>query len=138
MIRYGQQINLAAIWKDYWGDHHKSAPGTDGVTPQKFNEDLQKNLRSLRTDLCNGYTYSALRGLSFPKKDPSKKRLICIPTVRDRLVQRALLKVIESKTPQLGIANEVSFGFVRRINGGAHNARKIATSLEAVFTTTFG
>src|SRR4051794_17206156 len=102
--------NLAVIWKDYWRDHKKSAPGVDGITPQIFNNDLQKNLRSLRTDLCNGYTYSALRGLPVPKKDPTKKRIICIPTVRDRLVQRALLKVIESKASKLGIANNVSFG----------------------------
>jgi RNA-directed DNA polymerase len=119
--------NLAAIWKDYWREHKKSAPGVDGITPQIFNNDLQKNLRFLRIDLCNGYAYSALRGLPVPKKDPTQKRIICISTVRDRLVQRALLKFIESKASQLGIANDVSFGFVRA-NGGAHNARRRAIS----------
>src|SRR4051794_20234853 len=85
--------NLATIWRYYWSDHKKSAPGVDGITPQTFNNDLQKNLRFLRTDLCSPYTYSALRGVPVPKKDPTKKRIICIPTVRDRLVQRALLEV---------------------------------------------
>lgn len=119
---------LAEIWRDYWKDqkHKRSAPGVDGVTPQHFNSIIERNLRFLRSELCEGYTYSALRGIPVPKKDPTKKRLICVPTVRDRLVQRALLTFIECKAPQLGIANDVSFGFIPAKAGakrGVHAAR---------------
>jgi RNA-directed DNA polymerase len=125
--------NLANVWKDYWKEqkHKRSAPGVDGFTPRQFNDDLKRNLRLLRADLYEGYIYSSLRGIPVPKKDPAKKRLICIPTVRDRLVQRALLRVIESKASQLGIANDVSYGFIPASAGskrGAHAARAVAVS----------
>jgi len=61
----------------------------------------------------DGYTFSALRGYLVPKKDPTKFRMICVPTIKMRVVQRALLRVIESKAVRLRIANDVSFGFVK-------------------------
>jgi RNA-directed DNA polymerase len=70
-----------------------------------------------------------LRGVAVPKKDPTKKRVICIPTVRDRVVQRAVLRTISARAPKLGIVNDVSFGFIKDSNGvrrGAHAARNVA------------
>ena len=94
-----------------------------------FRDQLKARLHSLKLELENGYTFDALRGVPIPKKDPSKLRLICVPTVKDRLVQRALLGVIESRSAKLGILNAVSYGFIRRIEGckgGTHGARQAA------------
>src|SRR3954467_14810992 len=52
-----------------------------------------------------------------PKKDPNKFRIICVPTFQDRLVQKALLNFIEPRSTSLGIANDVSFGFVKTSPG---------------------
>jgi retron-type reverse transcriptase len=106
--------NLSEVWKGYWqGKRRKSAPGVDGITPQQFNANLPRNLLLLRDGLGESYKYSVLRGWPVPKKDPSKYRLICIPTVADRVVQRAVLQFIEDRASKLGIANDVSFGFVK-------------------------
>jgi retron-type reverse transcriptase len=121
--------NLRAIWKEYWRHSKESAPGIDGITPKGFNDNLPSNLSVLRAELADGYDYFPLRGVAVPKKDPAKKRLICIPTVRDRVVQRAVLRVIEARGSKLGIVNGVSFGFIKDSNGarrGAHAALNVA------------
>ena len=67
-----------------------------------------------------------------PKKDATKLRLICVPTVADRIVQRALLVVIEGDSSRLGILNAVSYGFVRDLGGpkrGVQGAHRLAVRL---------
>jgi RNA-directed DNA polymerase len=121
--------NLRGVWKEYWCNNKESAAGVDGITPKIFNDSLPTNLTILRAQLSDGYDYFLLRGVAVPKKDPTKKRVICIPTVRDRLVQRAILQIIAARAPKLGIVNGVSFGFIKDCNGarrGAHAARNIA------------
>src|SRR5208282_4729918 len=132
--------NLGTVWKTYWKDNSKSAPGVDGITPKIFNDNLNRHLRYLREEIREGYTYSALRVIPIEKKNSIKKRLICIPTVADRLVQRAVLKNIESKSMALGIINEVSFGFVKEtseIKRGVHAARKAAVRLRQEYPWAF-
>jgi RNA-directed DNA polymerase len=125
--------NLQVVWKDYWKHaRRKSAAGIDGVTPQAFHNDLGRRLRLLRDELRDGYSFSALRGVAVPKKDISKMRLICVPTVADRVVQRAILNLVESAAVRLGVVNDVSFGFVKAPIGekrGTHAARQTAIRL---------
>jgi retron-type reverse transcriptase len=109
--------NLADIWKEYWPRAKNSSPGVDGITPQQFFENLPKQIALIRSEVKDGYNYSNLRGVSVPKKDPKKFRIICVPTMQDRVLQRALLRVVESKAVQLGISNDVSFGFVKDRDG---------------------
>src|SRR5260221_2759161 len=123
--------NLKDIWKIYWRDHKRSAPGVDGMTPRNFHDNLDRQLRLLRAEIGDSYGYSPLRAIPIEKKNSDKKRLICIPTVSDRLVQRAVLKKIEDRAAQLGIVNDVSFGFVKGTIGGTkgvHAARNAAVS----------
>ena len=122
--------NLKAVWEDFWRrTGGKSSAGIDGITPAAFRDQIESRLHLLKVDLDRGYRFGSLRGVAIPKKDPSKLRLICVPTVADRIVQRALLGVIEQRSAKLGIYNSVSFGFVRRIaneKGGTHGARQAA------------
>lgn len=87
--------------------------GTDGHTLQAFNQGLSENLRALQRELWSdkGYEFSPLLPLLVPKPS-GKLRLISVPTVRDRVVQRALLDYL-SEGDKCGIQNEVSYGFVR-------------------------
>ena len=105
--------NLKAVWKEYKPRAKHSTPGGDGVTPKQFDDGLTQQIALIRAQVAEGYTFSALRGVKVPKKDPTKFRVICVPTVKDRVVQRALLRAIEGKAARLRIANDVSFGFVK-------------------------
>ena len=105
--------NLRDVWKEYRPRAKNSASGIDGVTPKQFDDNLTQWIAQIRAEVVDGYTFSALRGVSVPKKDPTKFRIICVPTIQDRVVQRALLRVIEGKATRLRIANDVSFGFVK-------------------------
>ena len=109
--------NLRDVWKEYRPRAKGSAQGVDGITPKQFDENLTQRIALIRAEVADGYTFSPLRGVSVPKKDPTKFRMICVPTIQDRVVQRALLRVIESKASRLRIANDVSFGFVKDTPG---------------------
>ena len=123
--------NLQNIWKVYRQRAIRSAAGIDGLTPKQLDENLSINLSLIRAKLGEGYTYSRLRGVCVPKQDPNKFRVICVPTIHDRIVQRAVLQVIETKSERLRIANDVSFGFVKDTPGrkrGVPAARAAAIS----------
>lgn len=125
--------NLRDVWREFTGRGGiKSSAGVDGVTPAMLRDDLGRRLSRISEEMKNGYEFSSLRGVVLPKKEPGKTRLICVPTVADRLVQRAILRKVEARSVQLGIANDVSFGFVRLPTGekrGTHAARQAAIKL---------
>ena len=60
----------------------------------------------------------------------STERVICIPTVRDRLVQRAIVAYITSRS-KFPINNNSSFGFIKGL--GPHSAIKRALELRAKY-----
>lgn len=64
--------------------------------------------RIIRRDL--GFPFSPLRAFFVPKSSGGE-RVICIPTVRDRVVQRAISDFLASGD-RCRLQNEVSFGFL--------------------------
>jgi len=101
----------------------KRAAGVDGQSCEEFEEHLLVETRQLCEQL-KGSTYrpSAVRRVHIPKPGrPNETRPLGIPTVRDRVVQRAIVNVIE---PILDHQfHERSFGF--RQGRGAHDALRI-------------
>lgn len=99
------------------------AAGVDGQTCEAFEEHLIVETRRLAEQL-RGSTYrpKAVRRVQIPKPGrPNESRPLGIPTVRDRVVQRAVLNVIE---PILDHQfHERSFGF--RHGRGAHDALRL-------------
>jgi RNA-directed DNA polymerase len=65
--------------------------------------------RNLRAGL---YGPAPLRAVFIPKPNSDKERLICIPTIADRLVQRTIASYLSEKK-KLPIYNSSSFGFLR-------------------------
>jgi RNA-directed DNA polymerase len=98
-----------------------SSYGTDGKSGEEFSANLDDNLTNVAKALSSGqYQFSDLRCRWIDKSgDNHKQRLICIPTVSDRLVQRTIADILE-KTDRLGVKNNVSFGFQRNL--GVANA----------------
>lgn len=88
----------------------RKAPGVDHVTPRRFAADLDGEVRRLAAELKEGtYQPKPIRRVYIPKPGSRERRPLGIPTVRDRVVQAALLDVIEPIF-EAGFA-EHSYGF---------------------------
>jgi RNA-directed DNA polymerase len=88
----------------------KSSRGADDVTLLDFERSLEAELRSIQRSLRTGsYRFTPLRPRAIPKTG-GKYRPILIPAVRDRVVQRALLGIIEPAIePHIGWATSHAF-----------------------------
>lgn len=74
---------------------NKGAPGIDGVSVFDFGDNLENEIENLHVELKTGtYRPSPVRRVNIPRSD-GKLRPLGIPTVRDRVVQQALLNVLE-------------------------------------------
>ncbi|MHC4093015.1 MAG: group II intron reverse transcriptase/maturase [Planctomycetota bacterium] len=70
-------------------------PGIDGVDKQRMERDLPEQLEQMRLELLDGrYQPQPTRRVYIPKAD-GKQRPLGIPTLRDRIVQRAMLMAME-------------------------------------------
>lgn len=69
--------------------------GVDGITKQDLQEGLDDYLAEIRNDLLKGeFIPSPAKRLYIPKAN-GKQRPLGIPTIRDRIVQRAMLMAME-------------------------------------------
>jgi group II intron reverse transcriptase/maturase len=110
--------NLDTLAFAYWSLDRKSAPGIDGVTWQSYGEALEDNLQDLSVRLKRGgYRASAVRRVFIPKAD-GRQRPLGVPTLEDKIVQRALVEVMNAiyEIDFLGF----SYGF--RPGRSQHNA----------------
>lgn len=86
--------NLASAWQRV--RKNRGAAGADHVSIDAFDERAEPNLRKLdeelRQDRCQP---QPIRRVYIPKPGSDQKRPLGIPTVRDRVVQAALLHVLE-------------------------------------------
>lgn len=74
----------------------KGAAGVDHVTTAEFGRALPENLWQLSDALREGtYRPQAIRRVHIPKPGTNETRPLGIPTVRDRIVQAAIVNVIE-------------------------------------------
>ncbi|WP_175426466.1 reverse transcriptase domain-containing protein [Azospirillum brasilense] len=126
--RLARISNLKAVW-DASGDAKggKKAAGPDGRRPEAFALKLIDNLSEVRVQLLDGsFRFDPLRAVAFQKPNSSKYRIICIPNVRDRLVQRALVAFLTKETDRLKLENNASFGFISGRDRGVAGAVKTA------------
>lgn len=79
-----------------------SNPGAAGVDPERadgFKFNLNFNLRKVADHLAKGeYGFQKLKAFFIPKANSAKLRVIWIPTVRDRLVRRAIINYLYSNS----------------------------------------
>ena len=113
--------NLRTVWKDFWPDiKSQKSFGVDGLTSSDFKRNLDSNLHRISNDLrATTYSFQKLRGCPILKKDGISYRLICIPTIQDRFVQRAIAKLLIGKAERLGLVNDASYGFAKSADGKA-------------------
>ena len=85
--------NLQMAWKRVKAN--KGAAGVDGLDIEQTAQAIRQNWSDIRQALLAGrYRPSPVRRVMIPKPDGSQREL-GIPTVTDRLIQQALLQVLQ-------------------------------------------
>ena len=127
-------LSLAHNIDEYWlqeafhSIRRDGAPGVDGQTWKEYGENLGVNTRDLLARFKSGrYKAPPVRRTYIPKgNDPASKRPIGIPTLEDKVLQRAVAMVLESVYEQ----DFKPFSYGYRPGRSAHDA------LEAVWQGT--
>lgn len=104
--------SIQAVWHSSRDARGLTAgsPGIDRATAAQFSSDLKNSIRDIRRELQQGrYRFRTLRAAPVPKANGGE-RIIAIPTVRDRLIQRVALAHLE-KDKRFSARSEISFGF---------------------------
>lgn len=111
--------NLQRAWERV--KKNKGAGGVDGVTIARFEESLERYLDVLHQQLKDGrYRPRPVKRVEIDKPGTTKKRLLGIPTVMDRVCQQALVQVLEPIFEPT--FREASFGY--RPGRSAHMAMR--------------
>ena len=112
-------LDLEWLREAYRRTRKDGAPGVDGETWKSYGENLEANLVDLMNRAKSGrYRAPPVRRVHIPKGSGSETRPIGIPTLEDKVLQRAVLMLLE---PILeGEFHPHSYGF--RPGRSAHQA----------------
>ncbi len=109
--------NMLAAYHRVVGN--RGAPGVDGVTVEELEPLIRQRWEAIREELFSGtYVPNAVRKVEIPKPGGKGVRMLGIPTVLDRLIQQALLQVLQPAFDPT--FSDHSFGF--RPSRSAHQA----------------
>jgi hypothetical protein len=115
-------VDLARLRKAYWAIRPQAAPGVDGVTWAGYGQGLEGNLRDLHARVQSGrYRAKPSRRVYIPKAD-GRQRPLGIAALEDKIVQRAVVEVLNA-------VYEVDF---RRFNYGFRPGRAPHDALDAL------
>ena len=101
---------------------NKGSPGVDRMTVQQLPEYLKEHWPAIREQLLRGtYKPQPVKRVEIPKPDGGVRKL-GIPTVLDRMIQQAVMQVLQRKWDP--VFSEHSYGF--RPGRSAHQAVEAA------------
>lgn len=111
-------LTKEALWGAFDGLRKNAAAGVDGVTHAEYEEHLVENVSKLHEKLNSGtYRAQPLRRIYIDKEDGTK-RPISIPSLEDKIVQRATVELLNAIFEQDFL--DCSYGF--RPGRSAHDA----------------
>jgi len=114
-----QHLDLAWLREAYRRTRKDGAAGVDGQTAADYERDLEGNLRSLLERTKSGtYWVPPVRRAHIPKGAAGETRSIGIPTLEDKVLQRAIVMLLEPIYEQ--DFHDCSYGF--RPQRSAHDA----------------
>jgi len=91
-----QHLDLAWLREAYRRTRKDGAVGIDGQTAADYEKDLEDNLRSLLERAKSGtYWAPPVRRVHIPKGTEGETRPIGIPTLEDKVLQRAIVMLLE-------------------------------------------
>ncbi len=89
-------VDLDRLWAAYVAIRPKAAPGVDGVTWEAYGQNLRANLEDLLARVHSGaYRASPSRRVFIPKPD-GRQRPLGIATLEDKILQRAVVEVLNA------------------------------------------
>jgi RNA-directed DNA polymerase len=89
-------VDLGRLWAAYVAINPKAAPGVDRVTWEAYGQDLRANLEDLFRRVHSGaYRASPSRRVYIPKPD-GRQRPLGIATLEDKILQRAVVEVLNA------------------------------------------
>ena len=111
-------VSLARLYLAFEEINPKAAPGVDGVSWAEYERDLGANLRDLHARVQSGrYRASPSRRVYIPKAD-GRQRPLGIATLEDKIVQRAVVEVLNAVYE----ADFLGFSYGFRPGRGPHQA----------------
>jgi len=111
-------LTTEALWEAFDNLRKNAAAGVDGVTHAEYEEHLVENLCKLHEKLkSKTYRAQPLRRIYIDKED-GRKRPISIPSLEDKIVQRATVELLNAIFEQDFL--DCSYGF--RPGRSAHDA----------------
>ena len=119
LISLGHNLDMDWMREAYRRTRKDGAVGVDGQTARQYEQKLEENLQGLLNRAKAG-TYKAppVRRVHIPKGDGKQLRPIGIPTLEDKILQRAVVMVLEAVYEQDFLP--CSYGF--RPERSAHQA----------------
>ena len=89
-------VDLSRLWAAYAAINPKAAAGVDQVTWDAYGQNLRANLEDLLGRVHSGaYRASPSRRVYIPKPD-GRQRPLGIATLEDKIVQRAVVEVLNA------------------------------------------
>ncbi|MFV2022875.1 reverse transcriptase domain-containing protein [Micromonospora sp. LOL_023] len=89
-------VSLGRLRRAYWAIRPGAAPGVDGVTWADYGQDLEANLLDLHGRVQSGrYRAKPSRRVYIPKAD-GRLRPLGIASLEDKIVQRAVVEVLNA------------------------------------------
>jgi RNA-directed DNA polymerase len=89
-------VDQARLRKAYWAIRPQAAPGVDQVTWTGYGQDLEANLQELHARVQQGrYRAKPSRRVYIPKPD-GRQRPLGIASLEDKIVQRAVVEVLNA------------------------------------------
>jgi len=111
-------VTIGRLRWAYWEISPKAAPGVDGVRWAAYGQDLEANLRDLHERVQQGrYRAVPSRRVYIPKAD-GRLRPLGIASLEDKIVQRAVVEVLNAVYE----ADFLGFSYGFRPRRGSHQA----------------
>jgi RNA-directed DNA polymerase len=119
LLTLAHYIDLDWLREAYRRTRKDGAAGVDGQTANEYEVNLEENLSSLLERFKSGsYRAPPVKRVYIPKADGRRTRPIGIPTMEDKVLQRAVVMVLEPIYEQQFL--DCSYGF--RPKRSAHQA----------------
>lgn len=108
---------------------NKGAPGIDGITIQKYEQNLEKELNQLKEEVKSwSYKPTPVKRVEIPKPNGKGTRNLGIPIIKDRVLHMAIKQVIEPILEPTFSKNSYGFRPGRNQQQAVQEAKRIVES----------
>lgn len=119
---------LKSIWAKRRHNLIKSCSGIDRISGEQFESNLSHSLNEARNRALSNYRPSGLLAIPAPKPSGGY-RIICVPTISDRLIQFAIQHEVIETVKKNGLLNAVSYGIIPNESRTVQDARSAAIAM---------